>query len=186
MSSKDHKADPPIRKPIAVESVAWEEWSEGSRFGSRFRHLTRAAAGDSYHVGVQIEELPPGKQSSPAHYHLLEEEHILILEGRATLRLAEEMIEMSAGDYVCFPARQKAGHCLVNTSDAPCRFLVIGERKPDEVCVYTDSNKILVRSVGEIYDKSQVRPYWDGEATGGDQAPSSSSPSSPSSSSSSS
>ncbi|AUX38763.1 cupin [Sorangium cellulosum] len=179
MSSNDQKADPPvIRKPIAVEDVPWEEWSEGSRFGSRYRHLTKAAVGDGYHVGVQIEELLPGKQSSPAHYHLLEEEHILILEGRATLRLGEETIEVSAGDYVCFPARQKAGHCLVNTSDALCRFLVIGERKPDEVCVYTDSNKILVRSVHEVYDKSQVRDYWDGEETGGDQAssPSSSSP----------
>ncbi|WP_437965624.1 cupin domain-containing protein [Sorangium sp. So ce260] len=177
MSSNDQKSDPPvIRKPIDVESVPWEVWSKGSRFGSRYRHLTKAVMGDAYHVGVAIEELSPGKQSSPAHYHLLEEEHILILEGRATLRLGDETIEMSAGDYVCFPARQKAGHCLINTSDAPCRFLVIGEQKPDEVCVYTDSNKILVRSVGEVYDKSQARDYWDGEATGGDHA--SSSPSS--------
>ncbi|WP_434044207.1 cupin domain-containing protein [Sorangium cellulosum] len=182
MSSNDEQDDPQqIRKPIAVESVPWEEWSEGSRFGSRFRHLTRAVMGKGHHVGVLIEELLPGKQSSPAHYHLLEEEHILILEGRATLRLAEETIEMSAGDYVCFPARQKAGHCLVNTSDAPCRFLVIGEKKPDDVCVYTDSNKILVGSVDEIYDKSQVRAYWHGEETGGDPASPSSSSSSSSS-----
>lgn len=179
MSSNDQESDPPVtRKPVAAESVPWEEWSKGSRFGSRYRHLTKAVMGEGYHVGVAIEELLPGKQSSPAHYHMLEEEHILILEGRVTLRLGEETIEMSAGDYVCFPARQKAGHCLVNTSDAPCRFLVIGEQKPDEVCVYTDSNKILVRSVREVYDRSQVKDYWDGEATGGDPASSSSSSSS--------
>ncbi|WP_437314842.1 cupin domain-containing protein [Sorangium sp. So ce385] len=180
MSSNDEKSDPQvIRKPIAAESVPWHVWSKGSRFGSRYRHLTKAVmGGDAYHVGVAIEELAPGQQSSPAHYHLLEEEHILILEGRATLRLGDETLEMSAGDYVCFPARQKAGHCLINTSDAPCRFVVIGEQKPDEVCVYTDSNKILVRSVDAVYDKSQVRDYWDGEATGADPGPSSSSSSS--------
>ena len=156
-----------IAKPISVESVPWEDWSEGTRFGSRFRHLTTAAAGKDYHVGVQIEELAPGKQSSPAHYHMLEEEHLLVLEGRVTLRLGDEKYELSAGHYVCFPAGQKAGHCLVNESGAVCRFIVIGERKPNEVCVYTDSNKILVRAAGEIYDKAAVKPYWDGEKTKG-------------------
>ena len=47
--------------------------------------------------------------------------------------------------------------------------MVIGERNPHEVCVYTDSKKILVRAVGEMYDKQAVRAYWDGETTEGRQ-----------------
>lgn len=150
-------------KAIAVDSIPWEEWSEGPRFGSRYRHLTIAAVGKSYHVGVQIEELPPGKQSCPAHFHMLEEEHVLVLEGSVTLRLGDERHELRTGDYVCFPAGQAAGHCLINEGDAVCRFLVIGEQKPDEVCVYPDSNKVLVRSLHEVYDRAAVRKYWDGE-----------------------
>jgi uncharacterized cupin superfamily protein len=65
-------------------------------------------------------------QSSPAHSHMREEEQVLILEGRLTLRLGAETHEMKAGDYVCFPAGQAAGHCLANDSDTVCRFLVIG------------------------------------------------------------
>ncbi|WP_437774466.1 hypothetical protein [Sorangium sp. So ce1097] len=76
---------------------------------------------------------------------------------------------------ICFPARQKAGHCLANIRDAPCRFRVIGERRSDEMCVYTDSSTILVRSVGEFYDESQVSACWDGEETGGMPSGSSSS-----------
>jgi uncharacterized cupin superfamily protein len=155
-------------QPISAESVPWEEWSEGTRFGSRFRHLTSAAVGKGarYHVGVQVEELAPGQQSSPAHYHMLEEEHLLVLAGSCTLRLGNERHQLRAGDYVCFPAGQKAGHCIVNEGSEPCRVLVIGEQSPNEVCVYTDSNKMLVRSLHELYDKGAVRKYWDGEATG--------------------
>ncbi len=155
--------------PIPSESVPWETWSEGARFGSRFKHLTLAAVGDNYHVGMQIEELSPGMQSSPAHYHMLEEEQVLILEGLVTLRLGDETHDMKTGDYVCFPAGQKAGHCFVNNSRAICRFLIIGEKNPNEVCVYTDSNKVMVRSLGRganIFDKAAAKDYWDGEKTG--------------------
>jgi uncharacterized cupin superfamily protein len=156
------------RPPIASESVAWETWSKGTRFGSRFRHLTSAAIGENYHVGMQIEELAPGMHSSPAHYHMLEEEHVFVLEGQLTLRLGDETHTMKPGDYVCFPAGQAAGHCLVNESTAVCRFLVIGEKNPNEVCVYTDSNKVMVRSLGRgknIFEAAAIKDYWDGETT---------------------
>jgi len=134
-------------QPFSSQGVAWEEWSEGPRFGQRYRHLSRAAMGENYRVGVAIEELPPGKQSTPAHYHIFEEEHVYILEGALTVRIGAETHEMKAGGYVCFPAGQKAGHCLINNSGAPCRYVIVGERNPNEVAVYTDSNKVLVRAL---------------------------------------
>ena len=154
--------DGPIA-PFAVETVPWEEWSQGARFGSRFRALTDRGGGS--HVGVAIEELPPGRQSCPAHYHLLEEEHLLVLAGRATLRLGEQSYEIGAGDYVCFPAGQKAGHCLINRGTEPCRFVIIGERNPNDVIVYPDSGKVAVRLMGENYRLAATADYWDGEET---------------------
>ena len=68
-------------KPFSSLDVAWTEWSEAPRFALRCRHLSRAALGEDYRVGVAIEELAPGKQSSPAHYHIFEEEHVYILDG---------------------------------------------------------------------------------------------------------
>ena len=140
----------------------------GPRFGERYRHLTSAAIGDDYHVGVAIEELEPGRQSSPAHYHIFEEEHVYILEGSLTVRMGADSHEMKAGDYVCFPAGKKAGHCLINNSGATCRYVIVGERNPNEVAVYTDSNKVLVRSLGwrSILDLGALRDYWHGENTG--------------------
>lgn len=148
-------------RPLSVEELPWEAWSQGERFGSRFKHLTRHGGGS--HVGVVVEELPPGKQACPAHYHMLEEEHLLMLEGRVTLRLGDKSYELAAGDYVCFPAGRRAAHALINNGDTACRYLIIGENNPNEVCVYPDSGKVGVRLLGERYRGSATVDYWDGE-----------------------
>ena len=151
------------RGPIAIESVPWTEAGDKARFAMRYRVLSDTR-GDGRKIGVSYEELPPGKQSVPFHYHLLEEEHIVALEGEATLRLGEERYRIKAGDYVGFPAGQRAGHCLVNESDAPFRYIVIGDHEPNDVCVYPDSNKVLVRALDRAIFRDGARlDYWDGE-----------------------
>ncbi len=160
-------ADP--KTPVSLDKIAWEPWSEGKRFGGQVKHLTMAVMGRDYHVGMLIEEVAPGRQSCPFHYHLLEEEQALILEGQVVLRLGAETYEMKAGDFVAFPAGQRAGHCFINKGTQPVRYLMIGERKPHDVCVYPDSNKILVRALDrerDIFDMSATKDYWDGENTG--------------------
>ncbi|RVA29421.1 cupin domain-containing protein, partial [Mesorhizobium sp. M7A.F.Ca.CA.004.11.2.1] len=170
-------ADDKSPVPFASDSVPWTEWSDVPRFAVRYRHLSLAALGENYHVGVAIEELPPGKQTSPAHYHIFEEEHVFILEGALTAYVGDAAYAMKAGDYICFPAGAAAGHCLINTGDAPCRYVIVGERNPNDVVVYTASNKVLVRALGSraLFDLAATRTYWDGENTGlaaGDPLPS--------------
>ena len=92
-------------------------------------------------------------------------EHLLILEGSLTLRLGDRTYEMSAGNYVCFPAGQKAAHALINQGAAPCRYLLIGERNPSDVIVYPDSGRVGVRLTGEGYRKSATMEYWDDQPT---------------------
>ena len=163
-------------KPISSSDIAWTEWSDVPRFALRYRHLTVAAMGEDYHVGVAIEELAPGMQSVPAHYHIFEEEHLYVLEGTLTTRIGDNAYDIKAGDYVCYPAGQRAGHCLINNSGKVCRYVIVGERNPNEVVVYTDSSKVLVRALGRraIFDMNAMRGYWDGENTGlpaGEQTP---------------
>jgi len=152
-----------IHGPIAIENVPWTAWSQGVRFESRCRVLSDTRK-DGRKIGISYEELPPGKQSVPFHYHLLEEEHIVALEGEATLRLGEERFRIKAGDYVGFPAGRRLGHCLINESAAPFRFLMIGDREPNEVCVYPDSAKVLVSALDRAVLRDGERlDYWDGE-----------------------
>lgn len=164
------QAPPPGFRPRPIRSadLPWTDFAEVPRFAARWRHLSSAALGEAYRVGVAIEELPPGRQSAPAHYHLLEEEHLFILEGSLTLRLGDARHAMTAGGYACFPAGQKAGHCLVNEGEAPCRYVIVGEKIANEVAVYPDSAKVLTRGLGRraIFDLAALRGYWDGEDTG--------------------
>ena len=161
--TKSEDAKP--RGPIAIDSVPWTEWdSQGVRFQSRYRVLSSTYKGGRK-IGIAYEELAPGKQSCPFHYHMLEEEHIIALEGEATLRLGDERYPIKAGDYVGFPAGQRAGHCLVNESDAPFRFIMIGDNQRNEICVYPDSNKVAVRALGIILRDAERLDYWDGERT---------------------
>jgi uncharacterized cupin superfamily protein len=157
-----------LPKPISSLEVEWEEWREVPRFGVRYRHLTRAAIGEGYHIGVAVEELRPGMQSSPAHYHIFEEEHVFVLEGTLMARVGASTFAMQAGDYICFPSGQRAGHCLINNSAETCRYVIVGEQNPNEVVVYTDSRKVLVRALGRraIFDLATRRGYYDGENTG--------------------
>jgi uncharacterized cupin superfamily protein len=152
--------------PVAIESLPWTEWSEGVRFNTRFRVLSDTRK-DGRKIGIAYEELPPGKQSVPFHYHMIEEEHIIALEGEATLRLGDERYPIKAGDYVGFPAGQRAGHCLVNEGDAPFRFVIIGDTDPNEIAVYPDSGKIMVRSLRRAILRDGERlDYWEGERAG--------------------
>ena len=150
-----------IFEPFLVESVPWEEFSRGERFACRTRVLGEFGGGT--HVGVCIEELAPGKTDCPAHYHHLEEEHLYLLEGALTLRLGERTYSLVPGSYVCFPAGQKVGHAITNTGNTVARYLVIGERNPNDVIVYTDSGRVGVRLTGEGYSKSATMGYWEGE-----------------------
>jgi uncharacterized cupin superfamily protein len=159
---------PSASKPISSLDLAWEEWNVVPRFYARYKHLSLAGIGENYHVGVAIEELPPGKRSAPVHYHIFEEEHIYLLEGTLTVRLGTGTFEMKPGDYVCFPAGQKAGHCLINATEATCRYVIVGENNPNEVVVYPDTHKLLTRSLGRraMFDLRARRNYWDDEETG--------------------
>lgn len=98
------------------------------------------------HLGVRIEELPPGSNSSYHHYHVSEEEHVLVIEGTATLHLGEEAIEIRKGDHVLFRAGDEVAHHIENSSSDPFTYLVFGERKQAETVFYPQNSIALVRS----------------------------------------
>lgn len=96
---------------------------------------------------------------------MLEEEHVLVLEGAMTIRLGDNTHVVDAGHYVCFPAGQKVGHSLFNHSTAPCRYLIIGNPQPHDVLVFPESGRVGVRLTGESYRKAHTMEYWEDVAT---------------------
>ena len=149
-----------IAEPFPIDVVPWEESSHGDRFGMKFQVLSEYAGAKQ--ITVCMEVLAPGKQANQQHYHLLEEEHVFVLEGAMTVRLGDESHEVAAGHYVCFPAGQKVGHALINHTAQPCRYLILGSPHPHDVAVFTETGRVSVKLTGEGYRKSETLEYWEG------------------------
>lgn len=150
-------------RPIATSGLAFDRWAQGERFGGG--ELPLGDLGGATQIGVNIVELLPGRQSCPAHWHLREEEHFYVLQGRCVLRVDDERHTMSTGDYVCFPAGTRIAHAFENPYDEPCRVMAIGSRLPDEIAVYPDSGKMKIRALGKIVPLPEASlDYWDGES----------------------
>lgn len=130
------------RKRTNINDAKWEEGANPR--GEVWRHLD--LSGD--HLGVRVEELPTGGTSSYHHFHTEEEEHVLILEGSATLFLGAEQHAVGKDDHFCFPANREEAHHFENTGSEPLKFLVFGERKPGDVVVYPDHGTMYLRALG--------------------------------------
>lgn len=155
--------EPAPNVPFNEETVAWKESLHGAHFGVRWRSLSGSSGPQPYRIGFNVEELPPGRQSCPAHWHVREEEHIYILSGALTVRIGQQRHVMGPGDYVRFPAGVAEEHAIYNHTSEPCRYIMVGAHDPDEVCVYPDSGKISVRSQGLRFRRADATDYWDGE-----------------------
>ena len=126
------KAKKPVRDS-EVEQVAWYRGTDREVFGRALCDV-----GGLSKIGFGILELSPGCNTLPAHYHTLEEEHLYVLEGTGTLHLGDERYLLEKGSYVTFPAGQAIPHFLSNESQAPLKYIMVGERNEADEVVYAD------------------------------------------------
>jgi len=121
-------------------------------------------------LGIAIDVLAPGKRGCPYHLHHAQEEAFVVLEGRGTLRVAGEELPVEAGDVIFIPPGPEYPHQLVNTSDAPLKYLSISTQESPEVCEYPDSGKVLSMAkhaghapFARMHRLEEDLDYWDGE-----------------------
>ena len=118
-------------------------------------------------LGGTIYELPEGQSICPYHYEYGNEEWVIVLDGRPTLRTPEGEEELAAGDVVCFPDGPEGAHQLFNRTPEPVRVLFLSTKVEPNAAVYPDSDKIGIWP-GDDRDHVLVRresnvDYWDRE-----------------------
>ncbi|WP_372573244.1 cupin domain-containing protein [Ruegeria jejuensis] len=126
------------------------EWQTGSGYPGKLarngegRSSQRLGdAGGLTQYGVNLVRLEPGAASSLRHYHMEQDEFVMVTEGVCTLIDDMGKHAMLPGDCATFPAGDANGHHLVNTSDAPAAFLVVGTRTPTETGYYSDIDMMV-------------------------------------------
>lgn len=130
--------------------------------------LARGTAAQA--LGMSIDIVAPGMRGCPYHLHHAQEEAFVILEGQGTLRVADEMLALKAGDVAFLPAGSDYPHQIINTSDAPLKYLSISTQTRPEIVEYPDSGKYLAMTgpggaprFARISRLDQDLDYWEGE-----------------------
>src|ERR671932_235286 len=93
-------------------------------------------------LGLSLFEVPPGEAAYPFHYHLTEEELVVVLEGRPRLRTAAGWRELEEGDVVRFARGVDGAHQIVNRSVQTIRFLAFSTSGEPDIVVQPDSGKL--------------------------------------------
>jgi uncharacterized cupin superfamily protein len=155
--------DVPRRHPNVVNLSEVEPRSESTgRFAFSTRWFTRATGAKG--VGCSWFEVPPGRTAFPAHYHCANEEAVFVLEGEGTLHLGDRMILIRAGDYATFPVGPEGAHQIVNTGQAPLRYLAMSTLLPVDVVGYPDSKKVGVMARPGFGERPWLRSVFKSDS----------------------
>ena len=121
-------------------------WVERGEAPLRGRTARIGASAGCQRLGATLYEIDPGQSGSPFHLHHGNEEMIIVLSGRPTLRTLEGSRTLKPGDVVACPAGRAGAHQLQNQTDTPVRALVVSTMNYPEVAEMLDSEKVLVIS----------------------------------------
>ena len=118
-------------------------------------------------TGTTLYELPPGESVCPYHYEYGEEEWLLVLAGRPSVRNPEGTEQLEPFDVVFFPTGPAGAHQIRNDTDETARVLMWGMIVIPTGTAYPDSDKVALWTgdKGEdlIVRRSSGVEYYDGE-----------------------
>lgn len=118
-------------------------------------------------TGMSLYELPPGQALCPYHYEYAEEEWLLVLSGRPSVRTPEGTEPLEPLDVLFFPRGPEGAHQVRNDSDAPARVVMWSTVVHPAATAYPDSGKVGVYTGVEGEDliarRADAVGYYDGE-----------------------
>jgi len=122
-------------------------------------------------IGCSLWELPAGEAAYPYHFHYADEELVIVLSGKPTLRTPEGVRELEEGEALHFPLGEEGAHQIINRSEEPVTLLAVSSSGRPDVIVYPDSDKIgfgerLPHGGGlrAFFKREDGVGYFDGES----------------------
>jgi uncharacterized cupin superfamily protein len=153
---------------MKVFNLNGDEWDRvEDRPGWKSKDAWVGAHIDAELIGGSMYELEPGDRLWPYHTHHANEEWLIVLRGRPTLRTDEGEQELAEGDVVAFRRGKGGAHQVRNSTDAPIRVLMLSTRLAPDVVEYPDSGKVSVVDANHERLFREFRgpdaEYWEGE-----------------------
>src|SRR5881275_3504057 len=95
-------------------------------------------------LGMSVYDLPPGEAICPYHFEWTDEEWLVVVTGRPTLRTPEGEHRLEPGDVACFPAGPDGAHYVRNDDETPARVAMVSTKNEFGIAEYPDSDKVGV------------------------------------------
>jgi uncharacterized cupin superfamily protein len=139
------------------ESIWRDDWmslgEQPWQGGARTRHL-----GHGQILGATLHELPPQAVGSAYHFHHGNEEMLIVLKGRPTLRTPQGERQLEEGEVVVFRRGPDDAHKCSNQTDEPVRYLFVSNNATPDAVEYPDTRQLSVMA----FTRSQFgNPLWD-------------------------
>jgi uncharacterized cupin superfamily protein len=162
----------PARAPEAnvrpnVLAPQFDEPREHPGFNVRRARVGRQAG--SRRLGASVWDLPPGQSAYPYHAHLGEEELVVVLSGRPSLRTPAGWRELEPGEVVAFARGEQGAHQLTNRGREPVSFLALSTNGEPDIVLYPDAGKVGVSErrpdgsgFGAYFFADAAVDYWQG------------------------
>jgi uncharacterized cupin superfamily protein len=115
-------------------------------------------------LGLTVYELTPGNSIAPYHYENAEEEWLIVLVGRPTLRTPNGERELEPWDCTFFPTGEAGAHKVTNRTDETVRVCMWSNQLAVSTSVYPDSDKVGAHPPGKLFRLADAVDYFTGEA----------------------
>jgi uncharacterized cupin superfamily protein len=152
-----------LRLPVNVFEVE-PEGDESDPPGYRSRAVRVGPMIGGAALGATVYDLDPGESVCPYHYEHGNEEWLLVLTGKPSLRDDEnEEYELKQWDVVIFPEGPEGAHKVTNKTEDPVRIAIFSTKNDPAIAIYPDSDKVGVWPPGKIFRLGDAVDYWTGE-----------------------
>jgi uncharacterized cupin superfamily protein len=153
---------------MEIFNLGGDEWNRvEDRPGWRSKDAWVGARIGSELIGGSMYEVEPGQKLWPYHTHHGNEEWLIVLRGRPTLRTPDGERELREGDAVCFLRGKAGAHQVRNDTDALIRVLMLSTLLAPDIVEYLDSGKVAaLDGKGERLFRTRLGEeveYWEGE-----------------------
>jgi uncharacterized cupin superfamily protein len=122
----------------------WDAEQDKPPFRWRRARLGRQAGAEK--LGASVFEVPPGASTFELHAHQANEEIVVVLEGRPTLKGIDGERELEPGEVVACPPGRAGAHRIDNRSEAPVRVLIVSTMLSPEINEFPETGRLWARS----------------------------------------
>jgi uncharacterized cupin superfamily protein len=152
-----------LRLPVNVFEVE-PEGDESDPPGYRSRAVRVGPMIGGAALGATVYDLDPGESVCPYHYEHGNEEWLVVLTGKPTLRDDDDdEFELKQWDVVIFPEGPEGAHKVTNKTEEPVRIAIFSTKNDPAISIYPDSDKVGVWPPGKIFRLGDAVDYWEGE-----------------------